>query len=94
MNEKESIKLVPSMLNILSKIKPVEAPASLHANVIQKIEEVNTQTVPMLWVKTMAAAVLLLLVADAAVIGMKDNIVAESTTTGLMELDNYQLYHE
>ncbi|HCD68091.1 MAG TPA: hypothetical protein DEQ56_06405 [Bacteroidetes bacterium] len=94
MNEKESIKLVPSMLNILSKIKPVEAPASLHANVIQKIEEVNTQTVPMLWVKTMAAAVLLLLVADAAVIGMKDNIVAESTTIGLMELDNYQLYHE
>ena len=94
MNEKESIKLVPSMLNILSKIKPVEAPASLHANVIQKIEEVNTQTVPMLWVNTMAAAVLLLLVADAAVIGMKDNIVAESTTTGLMELDNYQLYHE
>ncbi|MFY9281763.1 MAG: hypothetical protein WAO92_07135 [Bacteroidia bacterium] len=94
MNEKESIKLVPSMLNILSKIKPVEAPASLHANVIQKIEEVNTQTVPMLWVKTMAAAVLLLLVADAEVIGMKDNIVAESTTIGLMELDNYQLYHE
>ena len=43
MNEKESIKLVPSTLNILSKIKPVEAPASLYANVIQKIEEVNTQ---------------------------------------------------
>ena len=94
MNEKESIKLVPSMLNILSKIKPVEAPASLHANVIQKIEEVNTQTIPMFWVKTMAAAVLLLLVADAAVISMKDSTDAESTTIGLMELDNYQLYHE
>ena len=27
MNDKESIKLVPSTLNILSKIKPVEAPS-------------------------------------------------------------------
>ncbi len=94
MNEKESIKLVPSVLNILSKIKPVEAPASLYANVIHKIEEVNTQTVPMLWVKTMAAAVLLLLAVDATVISMKDNTVAESTTIGLIELENYQLYYE
>ena len=94
MNDKESIKLVPSTLNILSKIKPVEAPASLYINVIQKIEEVNIKTVPMLWIKAMAATVLLLLVADAAVISMNDNIDAESTTIGLIEIENYQLYYE
>ena len=42
----------------------------------------------------MAATVLLLLVADAAVISMNDNIDAESTTIGLIEIENYQLYYE
>lgn len=91
---KTSLQIMENTLDLLNKIQLTKAPDHLYDKVLERIEAAPARSVPMYWIKAAAVAIFLLLVTDIAVIKMHKMDDNQSVTSQLIEIDNYQLYHD